>query len=204
MYTVGNERGKIARRERAVREHEPVSFRGFDNRPRTKERNKHRSKVNKESHNRVIERQNLFRFREIVFDFSRRLFKFLRFVFFPHKRLHHTNPAHVLLHGIIQRVVLFKDTAEKGHNEPHNREQDYRQNRHNHDKNPRKSCIDSKAHNNRENKLQRHANNDTQTHLIGLLHVGNVGGKSCNQRRSGKLIHTCKGKFLHAIEKIVA
>ena len=99
-----------------------------------------------------------------------------------------------------EKYTIKKGALKKGHNHAHDRKDQDREHGHNYHENPSKACVDGKTHNDCENKLERYSNGNSQTHLIGVLDVGDVGRQSCNERGGGKFIHVRKREFLHLIK----
>ena len=205
-HKTGQHLDSVRNQRRKIPFAEPVEIRpmGFVNDcVRRERRNQNRRKVDKEGHNGRGKRNNLFRTREIVAYFSCRFFKLLLFVFFSHERFNDPNPPYVLLHGRIQRVVLFENTAEIRHYVKHRSENRHAEQRYDRQENPSEFGVDGKAHNDCKNKLQRYADNDTQTHLIGLLYVRDVRRQTGDEGGGGKFIHVGKRKFLHSVKEVV-
>ena len=131
-----------------------------------------------------------------VVDILTCLFKFLLFVILSHICFYHTDRGYVLLHAGIQVIVFFKylvkifccltdDERKASAKNDHRYQIDRCQFR-----------VDRKRHHHRADHAERRAHAHTQDHLIGILDIGYICGKSCDQTRRRIFINVGKAECL--------
>ena len=117
--------------------------------------------------------------------------------------LNNADAAHIFLydrvHAIVDLECALKDRADDLHQDTHADCQN-RQYREEYERHP---AIDLHRHEQRKDQHDRAAHRNAGAHLKGVLHVGNVGGQTGDDRTGGELINVGKREILHIVVHIV-
>ena len=118
--------------------------------------------------------------------------------------LDHADAPQVLLDHAVELIVntedLFKNGMDMGCNiEKHKAHQDNAYQEH-----QRQGGLQQEGHDQRADHHDRRTHADTHQHLIGVLHVGDVGGQTGDDTGGGKLVDVGERILLHLVVHIVA
>ena len=163
LHGVGNHAG-----QRADAEVRPV---GADDEPRRKVADQDAADGNAEQHQRIVERQKLFRLQEVLAHIVGGRRKLFRLIILTDKALDDAHRLHVLLHGIVQPVVLLEHGAEKRHGRPDHHGEAEAENGNDGREYERQLLADADGHDDRKNQHQRCAHRRANEHHVGVLNV---------------------------------
>jgi len=170
-------------RERAEAEILPA---GGDDEPRGEVGDQDHREIDAELHERGVEGENLLGLQEILAHVVGGFGEFLRLVVLAHEALDDAHALYVLLHGVVEPVVLFKDGLEQRQRlDDHERHAEAQQgNRAG--KDPREALADRDGHDDRKNEHQGCAHCDANDHHERVLHVRDVGREPRHERGGRK------------------
>ena len=107
--------------------------------------------------------------------------EFLDLIILTHESLYHAGCIYILLYGIVQHIVLVKYPDEMRVGCFCNKNQSSTQKWYGNKEKDRCRFTDSQCHDPGQNDHKRCPGQQSDTHHICLLHIGNVSGHSCNQ-----------------------
>ena len=152
-----------------------------------------------ELHEGAIEGEDFFGLQEVFAHVVRLRGKFLRFIVLADEALDHAHGLHVLLHGVIEPVVLFKHSLEKRHCRLRHQVQAEAEHGDN-----AQLLADADGHDACENQHHRRAHRHTGQHHERLLDVCNVGGQTRDERGRGEPVNVREREVLHLIIEVFA
>ena len=148
---------------------------------RAERKHKRHARINTELHHGVIEGHNALGAGEIPADILGCRRELLLFIVLAHIAFYHTHGLHVLLHGIVQRIVFAEHAAENRHRGADDQCQADAQQRNGDKEDHGQAPAHGKAHDKRENKHQRPADGDADDHHERHLHIHHVRSHTRNQ-----------------------
>ena len=153
-----------------------------------------------EHHDGAVERNELLGVREVLAHVLRGSAELRGLVLLGDERLDHTDRGDILLHGVVQGVVLLKNTAEDRECDEHDGCQDDGENRHHPEEDEGHLDVNAPRHDDREHDHEGHAHRDTDEHAEGVLHVGDIRRHAGDQRGRGETVDVREREVLHLEE----
>ena len=155
-------------------------------------------------HNRHVPCENHLRRLELGVELLRRVCEFLFLVVFTHVGLDHPHRRHVLAHHCVQAVVCLEYLLEARIGRLRHVIQCHPQHRNDAQIYYGEPGIDSYRHDERHYHHERGPDHYPDDHLVGVLNVGDVGGKSRNEASGRELVDVRKREFLDVVEYVGA
>ena len=153
--------------------------------------------VNHQHHDGTVQGQGALGLDKQAVKAVRCLLELLILVGLPDEGLDHPDGRHVLLNAGVQVVIpaeyLLKDRDGPGHDEDEGHPQHHQR----HQKDRAQLDADEKAHAHGADQHQRSPDGDAKDHLIGVLHVGHIGGHTGDQPGGAVLVDVGKREGLH-------
>ena len=171
------------RREAAGRQAERRMVAAGDDGLGAEPRNQDQAGVDACLHDGAVQRDDLLRLDESAVDAlgdAAELFCFMRFLV---EGFDDPDAADVFLHDVVQLVICFEHPDKDRMHAADDQPQQHRQNRNDIEKNHRNLPADAEGDDHGENQHERRADRHADQHLIGILHVGHVGGQAGDNRR---------------------
>jgi len=153
-----------------------------DNHLAAKPEHNDNARVHNKLHERHVQNNYFFCLELCRTDFVSSISKFFVFKFSTDKTFHHAYRSHVFLHRVVQFVILFEH-----HSKPRiccirNKPQTYCKHWNNNEEHGRKLPVQKARHDSTAYEHERSAHTHAHNHLVCVLRIGHVSGKTRNKR----------------------